>query len=198
MIERTESFIDVGCDHGYVVQYVYRKGLADTITACDISAPSLEKARRLIGAESGVRFVCADGAVAAAGHETVLVSGMGGEEICSVMAGCAPEWFILSPQSHVSRVRKALLQADYDIVFDRVAEDGKFYDILKAKRGGGRERLVSVSDLQLKYGIFCDRPDPVLAKRLKKMSAALDTYPKTEENVRKRQEITEVIKWQLR
>lgn len=199
LIDKTPSFIDVGCDHGFVVQYVYAHRLADTITACDISAPSLDKAKKLLGEDGGVRFVCADGAVAAAGHDTVLVSGMGGKEILSVMRGCAPRTFILSPQSHVREVREELLRRDYDIVFDRVVRCGKkFYDCIKATRGGGNARLAQAKAVQLAYGMFLHEKNDALLEKLHTLEKAFASYPPTEENERTRAEIKEAIQWQLR
>lgn len=197
LIEHSESFIDVGCDHGYAVKYVLDNNLADKITACDISPDSLAKAEKLIGAESGVGFVCADGAVAAKGHETVLISGLGGLEITSVIKTCSPRTFILSPQSHVSDVRRLLLEYDYDIIFDKVVRDGKFYDIIKAKLGGGRKRLAEIGDLQLKYGIYALKfKNRDLADKLSGLLKVFETYP-GRENQLKCKEIKEVLHWQL-
>lgn len=199
LIERTQSFIDVGCDHGYAVEYVVKHRLAKQVTACDISAPSLEKAKRRLGENSGVTFVCADGATAADGYETVLVGGMGGLEILSICAGCSPRVFILSPQSHVCDVRKYLLERDYDIVYDRVIKDGKkFYDILKATRGGGLARLAHTQNIQLTYGMFIQEHNDALVEKLRNLQTAIQSYPRTDENVRKSEEIKETLAWQQR
>ena len=41
-----ETAADIGCDHGQVAVELVLRGLAKTCIAADISAPSLEKARR--------------------------------------------------------------------------------------------------------------------------------------------------------
>ena len=199
LIDPCESFIDVGCDHGYVVQFVWERQIAPRITACDISRPSLEKARKRLGECANVTFVCDDGARAAAGHHTVMVAGLGGAEICSVMSGCSPQTFILSPQSQADAVRQALLTRDYAIVYDRVVQDGgKFYDVIKATRGGGHAQGAETSVLQLRFGMFLQEKNAALYEKLRAREKALRSYPSTEENARKLSEIEEAILWQLR
>lgn len=198
LITRTASFIDVGCDHGYVVKYVADNGLAESIAACDISEPSLDKARALLGKDCGVRFYCGDGADCARGYDTVLISGMGGLETVHIIRGCTPNVFILSPQSHVYEVRKTLLIRDYKIVEDKVIYDGKYYDVIKAKLGGGTNQLDSADELQLKYGMNLRQKNEDLKNRLEAMLASVTKFPQTEENACKRKEIEEALLWQSR
>lgn len=199
LIEPTESFIDVGCDHGYVAQYVADRKLAGRIAACDISAASLKKAERLIGRNAGVEFICADGRVAAQGYETVLIGGMGGRETVAILKGCTPNTAILSPQSQVSSVRDYLLHADYAVTDDAVLRDGrKYYDVIRAKRGGGKAQLAAAHPLQLQFGMFLHIRNDCLLRRLTEWRAALETYPPTRENIRKLQNVKEAISWQLR
>lgn len=204
LIERTQSFIDVGCDHGQVVRYVYEHGLADKITACDISAASLCKAKALLGATSAVSFVCADGFTAAAGHETVCIAGMGGRETVHILSGCDPRVCILSPQSEAREVRAELLRRGYGITFDRViADGGKYYDILRAeKQKQDATDDVPASDtaqaVRLRFGMFADKQNDALREKLLRLRAAYRTYPPTEENVRILQETEEALRWQQR
>ncbi len=198
LIEKTQSFIDVGCDHGYTVQYVLNNNLAEKITACDISAPSLAKAKALLGENCGVKFVCADGKIAAKGHDTVLISGMGGIEISSIIKCCSPKTFILSPQSHVREVRKTLLENDYRITFDKAMRDGKYYDVIKATFGGGKEMLENASEPRLEYGMFLDEKNDALISKLVALKKAVESYPPTAENLRKLEIIEEALSWQLR
>ncbi|MCI8595354.1 MAG: SAM-dependent methyltransferase [Clostridia bacterium] len=198
LIEKTKSFIDVGCDHGYVVKYVSDNKLAASITACDISAPSLDKARALLGENCGVRFVCADGKHAASGHETVLISGMGGIEIVEIIGGCNPKTFILSPQSHARDVRKTLLEKNYSIEFDRVVYDGKYYDVIKATLGGGTDMLKGASASRLEYGMFLNVKNDALVNKLRSLEKAVASYPPTAANLQKLENIKEALSWQLR
>ena len=196
LIEKTDSFIDVGCDHGYAVEFVCKNKLADKITACDISQPSLNKAKKLLEGYDGVNYVCADGSVAAAGHSTVLISGMGGLEIVKIIGGCSPQVFILSPQSHAYEVRRTLLERDYRIVYDRVIFDGKYYDIIKAERGGGLKQSKSVTPVMLNYGIYVGEHNPALCDKLNCLLNAVNAYPKTPQNELKSELIKEALRCQ--
>lgn len=198
LIDRTHSFIDIGCDHGYVVKFVLDHGLAERVVACDVSIGSLDKARRLIGDDERVEFVCGDGALIAHGCDTVLCSGMGGIEMLSIISACSPDTYILSPQSHAYGVRKHLLERDYDIVRDEVLRDGKFYDVIKATRGGGLAKLKSLNEVKLEYGVYADRPNIALREKAERLLSMIESYPHSEENARKTQELKEVLKWQSR
>ena len=198
LIDRTQSFIDIGCDHGMVVKYVLDNNLSERVVACDVSSGSLDKARKLIGSDERVEFVCADGALVNHGCDTVLISGLGGIEMLSIIANCNPSAYILSPQSHTYDVRKHLLSRDYDIVYDEVLKDGKFYDVIKATLGGGLLRLKEVNEIKLQYGIYADRYNPALKEKAEKLLTLLAGYPKNSENERKTDELKEVLKWQSR
>ena len=82
-------FADVGCDHGYLTAYLLEACPQLTALACDVSAPSLDKARRLIqrrGLEGRVRFAVADGLAAIdAPVDAIVLAGMGAETILSIV-----------------------------------------------------------------------------------------------------------------
>ena len=48
LIRPCKVFADIGCDHGYISLFVARSALAEKIIATDISALSLDKARRVM------------------------------------------------------------------------------------------------------------------------------------------------------
>ena len=84
---------DVGCDHGYLTAYLLETCPQMTALACDVCAPSLGKARRLMakrGLTERVRFAVADGLAAIdAPVDAIVLVGMGAETILSIVrAGC--------------------------------------------------------------------------------------------------------------
>lgn len=84
---------DVGCDHGYLTAYLLEACPQMTALACDVSAPSLDKARRLMarrGLTERVCFAVADGLAAIdAPVDAIVLAGMGAETILSIVrAGC--------------------------------------------------------------------------------------------------------------
>ena len=80
---------DVGCDHGYLTAYLLETCPQMTALACDVSAPSLGKARRLMakrGLTERVRFAVADGLAAIdAPVDVIVLAGMGAETILSIV-----------------------------------------------------------------------------------------------------------------
>ena len=80
---------DVGCDHGYLTAYLLKTCPQMTALACDVSAPSLGKARRLMakrGLTERVRFAVADGLAAIdAPVDVIVLAGMGAETILSIV-----------------------------------------------------------------------------------------------------------------
>ena len=60
LIRPCKVFADIGCDHGYISLFVARSALAEKIIATDISALSLDKARRVM-ADYPAEFFVGDG-----------------------------------------------------------------------------------------------------------------------------------------
>ena len=195
LIEKCEIFADIGCDHGFVAQYVLQNDLAQKVFACDISAPSLNKARLLLGDDERVEFFVSDGFSAfSSAPSQAAILGMGGDEIIKIISGnkCADK-LILQPQNHAYELRKHLFESGFIIksdfcVFDR----GRYYDIIGAEKGNGETPRIE----KLFYGIFCDEKNPLLREKLEKEEKKILGYKQTEENKRKLSIIREVLKWQ--
>lgn len=135
-----KKFADVGCDHGYVAHMMIEEGKAERVVISDISAPSLKKAEELLSAYMGDRVtsVVCDGL---SGVDTdcdqVLIAGMGGEEIISILSSSPflPERLVVQPMKNVDKVRKRLLSLGYRIVKDYIFRDVKFYNLIVCERG---------------------------------------------------------------
>ncbi len=127
---------DVGCDHGYVGCEALKRGLAEQVIFIDISLPSLEKARANCPEELVTRaqFVCRDG-LGNIRCDAAVIAGMGGLETISVLnsAESLPETLVLQPMRNVESVR-IMLAENYEIVSDEVFADGKFYNLILAKK----------------------------------------------------------------
>lgn len=127
---------DVGCDHGYIGLGALQTGVAQKVVFVDISAPSLQKARNncpqpLLPQAS---FVCQNG-LGKVFADCAVIAGMGGMEIISVLDGAEhlPEHLVLQPMRNQLELRQRLPQ-DYQIVSDEMFFDGKFYDLITAKK----------------------------------------------------------------
>lgn len=154
-IDSCDTLADVGCDHGLTCLFALKYGKANSVIACDISAPSLKKAQVLLsesGYENVSDFRVGDGLSVIRDNEadTVVISGMGGREILSIMQDSFRHnsTFILSPQSEVQEVRTWLVENGYHIFTDKIVEShDKFYPIIKTSKGKD-----SYTEIQYKYG----------------------------------------------
>ena len=153
-VPRCEAFADVGCDHGYIGIAVLTQGVADKVVFCDISAPSLAKAKSNCPDEFATQasFFCGDG-LPDVPCDCACIAGMGGLETIGILtrAEHLPERLVLQPMRNVVDVRQWLVDNDYGIVTDRMFEaQGKYYDLITAEKGG--DGLHAPNELQLHFG----------------------------------------------
>lgn len=140
-IPQTKSFADIGCDHGYIAEMVINSGKCEDVTISDISRQSLEKAEKLLAPfiiSGNVKSVCCDG-LKKIPHdtETVLIAGMGGEEIIKILSDSEflPPRLILQPMKNTDKLRKFLFDIGYGIEVDYIFCDKKYYNLLVAISG---------------------------------------------------------------
>lgn len=141
-IEKSDTFADVGCDHGYCAQYALGSGLCNKVYITDISAKCLKKAEVLLAdyiKNGSCEAVCCDGLKGIdSSCGQVLIAGMGGEEIIGILKrGFIPGRFIFQPMKDAPALRKYLLDAGCRIECDDIFYDGKYYFIITGKRSGG-------------------------------------------------------------
>ncbi len=139
-IPKAEAFADVGCDHGYCARYVLENDLARRVYITDISAQSLEKAKTLLKneIEAGRCVALVGNGLSVLPEEcTVLIAGMGGEEIVKILSEKIPPVFLLQPMKNTEKVRRFLAKNNCSLSLDYTFEDGKFYDLILGTRGGG-------------------------------------------------------------
>lgn len=121
LVKPCKVFADVGCDHGYISEFVLENNLAEFVVATDISAPSLEKCKnRLARFEKKYAAYVADGLKGVKEKpEQVLIAGMGGKEILSILSDYPfADRVILQPMKNAAEVRKYLLENDFFIERD--------------------------------------------------------------------------------
>ena len=178
-IPETQSFADVGCDHGYIAQAVLQSSKCLNVTVSDISAPSLKKAEKLlrkyINSGSARAIVC-DGLELVPPCETVLIAGMGGEETVKILAAAPfkPKYLVLSPMKNQDKVRVYLQSAGYGITKDYVFYDGRFYHLICAELGVLQDKY-SEKEILFGRGNLLERSEDFLAYINKELEKA-QTY----------------------
>lgn len=162
MIPNGARFADIGCDHGYLSAWLLREGRVSECQLCDISAPSLDKARRLMRAlelESKVVFGVGDGAKALVSPvDCVVIAGMGSATIMHIIQdgreALGSARLILQPNVDAPELREFLMENGYVIADEQIARaGGRHYVILAAEPG-----KADYSPMQLMCG-------PVLLQR---------------------------------
>lgn len=158
-LQKTNSFADVGCDHGYCSEYVLKNGLCENVIFSDVSKGSLAKAEKLLAPY--VRKGCARGVLGDGffgvpkDTETVLIAGMGGSEIVSILAdekyGFMPKRFVLQPMHDSEKLRRYLIDNGGYIERDYTFEDGKYYDVIVGTRSTLQEKQ-AYTDAEYEFG----------------------------------------------
>lgn len=162
LIPDCKVFADVGCDHGYIAYEMLKNRKCDRVIASDISAECLQKAETLLRETFPDKYtaVVSDGFENVGNCDCALIAGMGGDTIADILAAAAgrlPEYLVLQPMKNSQRVRRDLVSLGYEILRDYTFRDGKFYDVIVAKKGGeetytvvdyayGRDNLIEKSE----------------------------------------------------
>ena len=136
---------DVGTDHGYLPVWLLRSGRIDSAIAADLREGPLDRARETaqrFGVAEQISFRLCDGLSAIRPEEvdTVVIAGMGGETIASILE--AAPWtkertlLLLQPMTGSAELRQWLQGHGYEITGERIAREGKrLYSILSVKGG---------------------------------------------------------------
>ena len=172
---------DIGCDHGKLCLDALTTGKATKIYACDISAPSLDKARAALEGLNA-EFVCCDGLEKVPdGYTAVSVCGMGGETMLGLLDGFDRDvTLVLQPQTHAFDVRKTLTQNGYRLAKEIIAfERGRYYPVMRFERGNS-----NLDELQMLFGLDAYEPTEALVAMAEKIKKEHSTYPENERSQR--------------
>lgn len=138
--------VDVGCDHGYVANYLIENNLSKKVYATDISNDSLDKNREFSkkrGNEKKIISVLGDGLKPIEEEfDGVVIAGMGGELIKNILEESKEKIedkiLILQPMTGRVELRKYLSENGFMIEKEAIVKDkDKFYEIIKAVPGNG-------------------------------------------------------------
>lgn len=136
---------DVGTDHGYLPVWLLCGGYIDSAIATDLREGPLNRSRETaqrFGVAEQISFRLCDGLSAVRPEEadTVVIAGMGGETITSILE--AAPWtkertlLLLQPMTGFAELRLWLQENGFQISRERIAREGKrLYNILSVKGG---------------------------------------------------------------
>ena len=144
MMGKCDSIIDVGTDHGYVPIYLVENGLINSAIASDINSGPVEKAKRNVRESMlSPKITCRQGSglstVKEGEVQVAIIAGMGGNLIRDILEADLlvvkkMEYVVLQPVQNAEVLREYLYNTGYDILCEDICfDDGKFYEIIKAK-----------------------------------------------------------------
>ena len=135
-IQQGETMADIGTDHGFLPLYLWEKGISPSVIMCDVSEPSLAKAKAAAGAYQfghELDFRVGDGLQVLRSGEAddIVIAGMGGLLIRDILAfdlekTCSFGKFILQPRNNSGILRFWLASHCFDIVKNQLVREGKF------------------------------------------------------------------------
>jgi tRNA (adenine22-N1)-methyltransferase len=176
-----ESVADIGTDHGYVPILLLQNHVSPKVILSDISSGSLAKAIENFHdvpfeiPESCFRVGDGLNTLQNAEVETVIIAGMGGQLIESILEEnpektASYRKFILQPRNNSGELRCYLYENGFDIEQEILVDEGKFIcEIIVATPGKHDYRLTHYDkhDIRWKYPeafIMCE--PRLLAKRI--------------------------------
>lgn len=156
-MDKCESVIDVGTDHGYIPIYAVKNKICSKAIASDINKGPKEKA------ESNVRFEgisdkiqCRLGAglatVKLGEVEAAIIAGMGGNLIRDIIVQDIKkvqkfEYMILQPAQNAEILREFLYKGSFEILKeDLVIDENIFYEVFKVKYN--KNKIDEVKDIK--------------------------------------------------
>jgi tRNA (adenine22-N1)-methyltransferase len=136
---------DVGTDHAYLPVWLRLHGRVASAIACDLREGPLARARetgRIWGAD-GVDYRLGNGLTVVSPEEadTVVIAGMGGENIAAILARApwtagGDHTLLLQPQTRAEVLRAFLAENGYAIRREALVEDrGVLYPVMEAGAG---------------------------------------------------------------
>lgn len=183
MVPEGSRLADVGTDHGYLPVYLMQQGRIAGAIASDIVPGPLQHARQTAAEYdvAGIAFRLCPGLAAIAPEEadTIVIAGMGGETIQSVLE--AAPWtadgghlLLLQPMTKVEYLRKWLSDNGYCFTDERLVFDKEHLYPVLAVRGGTQPPLTPA---QQYGGVLLDGDAlyrAYLDERIGKLQKAID------------------------
>jgi len=139
-VDAGESVADIGADHAYVPIFLVREGVSPFAVLTDVNPGPLEKTRASVekAGVGGVDLRLGDGlsVLDKAEVDTVIIAGMGGETIISILsadpvkAGSFRK-YILQPRTKTELLERWLADSLWKVLAKTAAEErGRICDII--------------------------------------------------------------------
>lgn len=159
-----EVAAEIGADHGITSAHLIRKDICSKMIVSDISAASLDKARRLFEMHEmtdAAEFYVADGMDAINRPvDAIIIAGMGANTMVDILqAGIdriGDAKLVLQTNTDLDILRRWLMEHDFCIEAEKLVRDsGRFYVVMRALRG---KSIYTEKELLLGPRLLHERP----------------------------------------
>lgn len=202
---------DIGTDHGYLPIELAKRGDIKSIIATDIREKPLAGAEKNIKAAGvrGISLRLCDGlsGISSGDADTVIIAGMGGEVISSILehsplpSSAPAPLLILQPTTSPEYLRRFLCENGFEIISDTaLCENGKLYSVMTAQYMG------VLCDFPEEF-FYCGKVDPETADgkkyiekqylRLKRCADALESVNGKQKDCEHYKKLSDAIKQKL-
>ncbi len=148
-IDKSDSVVDIGCDHAYLDIYLIENNLCNKIIASDINRNALDIAKNNIdkyNLNKKIKTILSDGLknIDTKNLDTVVIAGMGTKTIKSIID--EKEKFqsinkiILSSNNDLYELRKYMMNNNYSLVDEKIIYEKKHYYVV-SKYIKGKQKL---------------------------------------------------------
>ncbi|MCR4771135.1 MAG: class I SAM-dependent methyltransferase [Oscillospiraceae bacterium] len=182
-VEAGDRVADVGTDHGYIPVWLRQNGISPFVIASDINSLPLKSARENAAAyeTDGISFRQCDGlkGMEQSEADTVIIAGMGGENICSIIAASGWDWtgkkLILQPMTRQAQLVEWLYDNGFAVTGESFAYDEKnSYRILKAEKKAEKKPRPAFIRCGFTYGRYGKEEKEKLVRALEGLRRSKD------------------------
>lgn len=153
-INSDDVVVDVGCDHGYLLELAINNKNIKKCYAVDNKIGPLNSARNNLKNYKNVEFVLSDGLISLNGdYNTVVIAGMGGMLINKIFTDSIEKFqdvnkVIVAPNKNSEKVRAEFTTNGFKIYDETIVyEDGIFYEIICFEKG-----IQNLTEKELVFG----------------------------------------------
>ncbi len=143
-LDKCETIMDVGTDHGYIPIYLIKNNIAKKVIASDINKSPLEKAKinaKLENISDKIDLRLGGGLEPLNLNEAqvVIIAGMGGNLIRDILENDIDkvnnlEYLVLQPAQNPEVLREYLYKNNYEILDEDLCfDEGKYYELFKVR-----------------------------------------------------------------
>lgn len=136
LLKGYDTVLDIGSDHGYVLEEAFKRGYIKQAIATDVRKMPLERSIKTLE-NYPIKGILSDGFLAIKEHfDACVIAGMGAQLISEIMchAPLHDAVYILQPNDKHALLRKRLNELGFAIIDEHVVHDKFYYVVMIAVR----------------------------------------------------------------